>query len=261
MKNDLDMSTRPWRSAFALIVLFVGIIPLLALTESNPYSAVSGRNVFSLKEPPVQTNAAPATTSNPAPGIELQGFTTILGRPQVLLKAKIAAKAPDPAKEKALVMEVGQQEGDIEIVAMDAYAGTVSLKNQGELVSLNLKDDGAKPVPGPAIATPPANAAPGARPNLPGVPAPRTTAGGTGVTTIGNAAGSSLPARPMRSGTINNTSANTLRGSAGSPQAFGGLRNATEQAAAIEVMAEAHRDLIEAGKMPPPPITGARSGR
>ncbi len=246
------------RSAVGLGVLVSTISTIsavTALTEQPPYDAIAGRNVFGLKTPPVATNAPPASTPNPAPGIELQGFSTILGRPQVLLKVKIAAKAPDPAKEKALVMEVGQQEGAVEIVAMDAYAGTVSLKNQGELVSLNLKDDGAKPAPGPAIATPPANAAPGARPNLPGVPAPRTTAGagGAGVTAVDKA--NSLPARPLRAGSTvsgrgsgsdgNQVDARTL-----SPEA---------QRALIEVERERTRDAVEAGRMPPlPPLPPLR---
>lgn len=244
------------RSAVGLGVLISAISTVVALTEQPPYDAIAGRNVFGLKTPPVATNAPTSTTSNPAPGIELQGFTTILGRPQVLLKAKIAAKAPDPAKEKALVMEVGQQEGDIEIVAMDAYAGTVSLKNRGELVSLNLRDDGAKPVPGPAIATPPANAAPGARPNLPGVPAPRTTAGagGTGVTTIGTVA-NSLPARPLRAGSTvsgrgNGSGGNQIDARTLTPEA---------QRALIEVERERTRDAVEAGRMPPlPPLPPLR---
>lgn len=153
--------------------------PGLALTEGNPYGAISGRNVFALKPPtvPPPVNTQPVT---PPAGIELQGFTTILGRPQVLLKVKVPPKPPEPAKDRSLVMDAGQREGEVEVIEMDAYAGTVQLKNQGNLVSLNLKDNAAKPVAGPALPLP-APFAPSVQPAASGrigIPAP-TGPGGT----------------------------------------------------------------------------------
>jgi hypothetical protein len=181
----------------------------LALTDQNPYGAIPGRNVFSLKAPPISV-ATNTPTATPAPGIELQGFSTILGRPQVLLKLKVAAKPPEPAKDKAVVLDVGAREGDVEIVSMDAYAGTVTLKNQGSLVSLNLKDNAAKPTAGPAL-TPPAGFKPPG-----GIPAPTPSAsatpnsGGASVATMGGTP--ALPTRNLRSG---NPTAGTVGGGPG----------------------------------------------
>lgn len=150
------------KSVVILTGTLLGCVTAGALTETNPYEAIPGRNVFALKPAPVMTNTA-VTTPNPAPGIELQGFSTILGRSQVLLKVKLAARPPEPAKDQSFVMDVGDREGDIEIVSMDAYAGTVSLKNQGNLVSLNLKDNAAKPSAG-SPSLPSASPLPGIKP-------------------------------------------------------------------------------------------------
>jgi hypothetical protein len=187
-----------------------------AVTENNPYSAISGRNVFSLRPPPaiVATNTAPVT---PAPGIELQGFTTILGRPQVLLKVKVPPKPPEPAKDHSLVMDIGQREGDVEVISMDAYAGTVNLKNQGNLVSLNLKENAAKPAAGPAISAPSMLPKPGSIPPPPGAN-PATPASGGGIP---------LPTRSLRSG------GDTGASSTHSPSAQGGFHfNQSQQIAA-----------------------------
>lgn len=143
------------RSNFRLFVAFCASIigfasAALALNEGNPYTAIAGRNVFALRPP---TPQAPVNTPPPVvpAGIELQGFTTILGRPQVLLKLKTPPRPPEPAKDRSLVMDIGQREGEVEVMEMDAYAGTVTLKNQGNLLTLNLKDNSSKPTAGPAL--------------------------------------------------------------------------------------------------------------
>lgn len=185
-----------------MVALYTGLalsgVTALALTESNPYGAIAGRNVFALK-PPTPTPSVAVTAPTVPPNIELQGFTTILGRAQVLLKIKTPPRPPEPAKDRSLVMDIGQREGDVEVLEMDAYAGVVKLKNQGNLISLNLKDNAARPAAGPALTLPAAAPAAGMLPppTQPQLPA-RPSVGATPSTTpVGG--GSPLPTRAVRS--------------------------------------------------------------
>lgn len=209
MKRAFRLLTSDLRLLLAVICLS-SAAPAPALTEANPYAAIVGRNTFALKPPaPASTTVAPVVT--PPPNVSLQGISTILGRAQALLKVKIAPKPPEAAKELSLVLDVGQREGDVEVVAIDPAAGTVSLSNQGTPLTLNIKD-ADKPAAGPAVAAATGlPGLPGVNPNplsaiptqsLPPSPNPQTkptTVGGTSV----NAPGStvpSVPTRPLRGG-------------------------------------------------------------
>ncbi len=180
-----------------------------ALTDGNPYSTIVGRNTFALKPPPPPAGPV-APPAAPPPNVSLQGISTILGRAQALLKVKIAPKPPDAGKELSLVMDVGQREGDVEVLSIDPATGTVNLSNQGSPLTLNIKD-ADKPAAGPAIAVAAGlPGVPGANPNLlntiptqslpPNMMPPNKSAGsGTSITPIG--AGSAVPTRPLRGGT------------------------------------------------------------
>lgn len=193
MKSDFRLQASHLRLIAIFTFALIGFASSsFALTEANPYVAISGRNVFALKPPPPLTPLIDPAKNTPPPNLELQGFTTILGRPQVLIKLKIPPRPPEPAKDRSLVMDVGQREGDVEVVEMDAYAGTVKLKNMGNLVSLNLKENSAKPAAGPALPSP---SMPSAVP--PGIPTP---AGVGGVVPPPSGGGMTLPTRSLRSG-------------------------------------------------------------
>ena len=202
MKSGFSTKTPESVRVAALCAGILGCaVSSFALTENNPYAAIGGRNVFALKPPVAVTNVGTAVVTSPA-GLELQGFTTILGRPQVLIKMKVPPRPPEPAKDRSLVMDVGQREGDVEIVEMDTRAGIVKLKNQGNLVSLNLKDNSSKLTPGPALPTPPMPSPAGMIP--PPTPAPGTSAasgGGVSTSTMGGSpsGGVGLPTRSIRS--------------------------------------------------------------
>lgn len=186
--------------------------PAFALTLNNPYEPIVGRNVFALK-PPTPVNPTNTTPVIAPAGVELQGLTTILGRPQVLLKIKLLARPPEPAKDHSVVLDVGQREGEVEVLAIDMAAGAVQLRNQGKEFALNMKDDAVKPASGPALpgAVPlpggvPQVPAPGLRTpgTLPPAPAPVSgirPPGQTTVNTIGGGSGLPLPARQMRANT------------------------------------------------------------
>ena len=142
-----DKKSFAWSLTISLMLI---VISCNALTSDNPYSTIFSRNVFALKPPQPVLPPTIALVVVPA-GIDLQGFTTILGRPQVLLKVKIPPRPPEPAKDQFMVMDVGQREGDVEVLEIDAYAGVVKIRNQGNLLTLTLKENGLKPAEGPAI--------------------------------------------------------------------------------------------------------------
>ncbi len=254
MRQDFRLQNLGFRLSVVLLSgVALGSASALALTEGNPYAAISGRNVFALKPPTPPPVVDPGKNNAPPPNIELQGFTTILGRAQVLLKIKLPARPPEPAKDRSVVMDVGQREGDVEVLEMDAYAGVVKLKNQGNPVSLNLKDNGSKPAAGPALVAPALPAPPGTLPRPTALPAPAAPGAAT---TFGGAAaptspGANLPTRSIRSGGLGSTGGGVS--TPVTPQ--NDVRNLPldAQIALIEVERERTREAVEAGKMPPIP--------
>jgi len=134
---------------FSGVLLVALVIPTVG--GINPYSGIVQRNGFGLK-PPVN----PADLVKPPPpvvaDIKLQGITTILGRKQVLMKVKVPAKPPEPARDESLVLIEGQREGEVEVMEINPDDGTVKINNGGSILALNMKDHGDKPLPG---ATPP----------------------------------------------------------------------------------------------------------
>jgi hypothetical protein len=252
----------PSRVQFGLVLSLAIILagPALALTTDNPYSAIANRNAFALKPPVVVTNAP--TTPEVAPaGIELQGITTILGKPQVFLKIKQPPRPPKPAEDLSVVLEAGDREGDVQVLSIDAAAGLVRLENRGAALALNMKDNAATPTAVPVAAAP----IPGlALPRPAGLPAPAgvipnanpAAPGGVSTTTIGGSpAGNTsgriptLPSRNVRAGA----------GTASAPGVPNDARRLSleEQMALIAIEKERTRDAVNAGKMPPlPPIPG-----
>lgn len=198
----------------------------------NPYSGIVERNSFGLK-PPVN----PADLIKPpppqAPDIKLQGITTILGRKQVLLKVRIPAKPPEPARDQSVVLSEGQREGEVEVLEINPADGTVKVNNAGIILPLNMKDHGEKPSPGAAL--PAASVMPGA-PGLPGVPPPAAPAGvptaslpaapSTSVETFGG--NKTIPTRSLRTG----AEGSVVAGAGATPSAAATSLNSQIQTAA-----------------------------
>jgi hypothetical protein len=240
-----------WTLGSGLLLCLLAVLnPAFALTSDNPYNGIVERNAFAIKPPP-----PPPVITAPAPppaGVELRGITTLLGRPQVLLNFKLPAKPPEPAKDRSLVMDIGQREGDIEVLEINPAAGTVRIRNQGNELPMSLKDNAAKPQAAPGLAAPVFQPPPGMTSGLPapgGIPAP--AAGTTTVTPFGGSANPSvtrpgMPTRNLRSG---NTSG------AGADAAGNSTLSREAQMALIEIERERTKDAVSAGKMPPlPPI-------
>lgn len=219
-------------------------ISSLALTAENPYTGIVGRNAFALK-PPTPLTVTPISPVVQPPSIELQGITTILGRPQVLLRIKLAARPPEPAKEQSVVLDVGQREGEVEVLEIDAVAGSVLLKNQGANLPLNMQDNAAKPQ---VVASfPPTTTGIG------GIPAPAKAVlptAGANVTTLGGGTGRSAVNSPSTG--VGALPTRSLRAAANDVQSL----PPDAQVALIEVERERTKDAVQSGKMPPmPPIT------
>jgi len=212
MKRTGNLSTL--RGDCSLLLLLTAALVFLCATDtrgstaSNPYSGIVERNTFGLK-PPVN----PADLVKPPPpvvaDIKIEGFSTILGRKQVMLNVKVPAKPPEPARNQSLLFVEGQREGEVEVVEIHPAEETVKVNNAGNLLALNLKDHGQKPTPGAAVP-----AAPGLPPGrLPGaVPPPAAPAIPTAsvptehTTTVESFGGNKtiptpIPARALRSGT------------------------------------------------------------
>ena len=194
MKRDIRLETLGFRlrTSVPVAALLFLAFSSPALTENNPYASISGRNTFALK-PPVVPSIIPVVAPTPAPTVSLQGISTILGRAQALLKVKIAPKPPEAAKDLFLVMDVGQREGDVEVVSIDPTEGSVKLNNQGSIVTLNIKD-ADKPIAGPAIPSAPI-ASIGGLPNASPIPTPGA---GASVATPSGIPNSAMPSRSIR---------------------------------------------------------------
>lgn len=119
-------------------------------SSGTPYQGIVERNVFGLKAPPPPPD--PEANKPPPPKILLQGITTILGNKRALFKVAMPPKAGEPAKgEQSFILAEGQRDGDIEVLEIDAVAGTVKVNNYGTITSLNFKDNGISPTAAPGL--------------------------------------------------------------------------------------------------------------
>lgn len=237
-------------SGVALALFFILVTLTVPAITDNPYSdTITSRNAFGIK--PVVAVAPPPVVPPPAPKVQLQGITTILGKKLVLFKAVLPAKPPEQPqpKEVSLMLSEGQREGEIEVMEINVDTGNVKLKNYGVEQSLNLKDDAAKPVVMAAPTPVPLQA------GAPGVPPPIATSalpaatGGSAVTTFGNSSGTrTIPtARTPRTG-IPGMAAS----SAAIQQQPAGPFNREAQIINMELERELHKNNP---RYPPPPPT------
>lgn len=163
MKRAFGLPPSAFAVGLGLVVLAAGA------GAATPYAAIARRNVFGLKPAALNANVPPPPAA--AVTVKLLGISTILDRRQVMLKVKTAARPPEPAKEQSYLLSQGQREDEIEVLEINAAAGTVKLKNQEEILSLSMKDDAEKPavgaglpvaaLPGVAVPPPPSPQPPG----------------------------------------------------------------------------------------------------
>ncbi|MEK7707888.1 MAG: hypothetical protein AAB380_07820, partial [Verrucomicrobiota bacterium] len=120
------------------LVLSVSARAVTADAQGNSYQGVVIRNVFAIKPPPVLSSVKPAEPEPPK--ITPQGIMSVIGRQQVLFKTMMPGSKPgEPPRETAMVLSVGQREGEIEVVAIDESAGTITFNNHGKPQTLSLE--------------------------------------------------------------------------------------------------------------------------
>lgn len=145
----------------AAVLLGVGL-PAAEQTDSkgSRYDNIPKRNAFGLKppEPPPPPEAPPPPTTT----VKLTGITSLLSSKRALLQIS------EQGKQVSKVMQEGDREGVVEVVAIDVDAGTVKIINGDREVLLDMEKDGVKPTP----AAPSAPARPGAPGNPAGGPQP-----------------------------------------------------------------------------------------
>jgi hypothetical protein len=175
---------RIWIGLIASVALAATAQALVPEISRNPYEAIPTRNVFSLKDPTI----LPPVTNQPAQHskITLTGITTILGSKKALMTAQLPARPPEPAKLESYMLTEGQRDGDIEVITIDEKAGTVQVRNAGNIETLDFVNNGAKLTAAPASLPMPGGPAPMGMPG----PTPMGPGGGVGMRQI--------PTRQMR---------------------------------------------------------------
>ena len=108
-------------------------------TQANPYLAISKRNAFDLTDAPPPAKDTPTPELPKNLDLKFTGIYRLKGVEKACL-ALIDSSAKPP-ETKYLQIPVGDKQGAIEITAIDAEAGTVSLIKDGSPLELSLKNN------------------------------------------------------------------------------------------------------------------------
>jgi hypothetical protein len=217
--------------------------------SNNPYQEIADLNAFRLKPPPPPPE--PEKVKTPPPKITLTGITTRGGKKTAFLKTPgTPGKPGEPTKEQYYAIAEGTMSQDIEVLEINAKAGTVRIKFEGTEVPLNFIDNGAK-----AIAPPPG------QPGLPGAPGVIPPPG-AGANTMPGLPGSNvrpLPTRTLRLPTPSTgATPSTTPGFGRSVQQPAAQQNemtAEQNILMVELERERTKQQVAAGLMPPLPPT------
>lgn len=134
---------RNWALASLTLYACAGANAVAPDSSPNQYWSITNRNLFALNPA-----APPAKVEPPAPvlpKITLTGITTILGRNLAIMKALFPGAAGQPAKEQSYMLAEGQRDGDLEVLEVNDYAGTVKVKNFGTVMTLTFEKEMPKP--------------------------------------------------------------------------------------------------------------------
>ena len=121
---------------FNLLLLCAGFSGFTRLVNAGnsaePFEAIIRENAFRLRLPPSESMERVSTVE--CPQITLQGFTTILGRAQVLLNIQ-----PIKMAGSSWVMSEKENQDGVTIIQINVKDGTVRLNNSGLEQILALK--------------------------------------------------------------------------------------------------------------------------
>lgn len=113
--------------------------------SDNPYKLISERNLFALRPSTAGPSVAPPNV--PSSTIVLTGITTVLGEKRAFLEVTPPAKPPAPTKEISCILTEGEREGTIEVLKIDAKAGSVEVSENGTVTTLTFEKNGRKTAP------------------------------------------------------------------------------------------------------------------
>lgn len=112
------------RNLLSFAILLVATHMAGAVNQTKPFEVIARENAFRLK-PPTPKEKQPIPMLD-RPQITLQGFTTILGRAQVLLNIQLVGTTGI-----SCVLSENQNQHGVTILKIDAKTETVRLNNLG----------------------------------------------------------------------------------------------------------------------------------
>lgn len=120
-----------------MAIWFASFCFSLLADDSNPYSSIVVRNIFSLV--PMPTND-PADTkpADPPAKITPNGIMSLFGQLQVLFKVATPPKPGQPPQDQSYVMSEGDRQDGIAVTKIDEQAGMITFDNHGVIQTLAL---------------------------------------------------------------------------------------------------------------------------
>jgi hypothetical protein len=142
--NGTDSLRKAWLLTFSSLAV---VASASAAVSERPSEAIAKRNVFRLVAPQPEKKTVDAA---PLPKIILTGFTTFFSR-RVIFRVQWPAQAGAPAHEESFMLSEGERAGSIEVLQMDAAAGSARFRVNGTVLQLSLDKDGPKPANSPPV--------------------------------------------------------------------------------------------------------------
>jgi hypothetical protein len=134
---------------FIAAILFASFCMSLRADDSNPYTSIVARNVFSLVPMPTN-NPADQPQPDPPAKITPNGIMTLFGQLQVLFKVATPPKPGQPPQDQSYVMSEGDRQDGIAVTKIDEQAGMITFDNHGitQKLALTTTPDVSTPAPG-----------------------------------------------------------------------------------------------------------------
>jgi len=104
------------------------------IAPGNPYTAIADRNIFGLVPIPPPESQEDKT---PPPKITVTGIMTIFGPREALFKVAGVFKA-GRTQDESYILEEGQAQDDVEVMAIDEKKRTVTFNNHGVVQEIPL---------------------------------------------------------------------------------------------------------------------------
>lgn len=117
-------------------------------TPANPFSSLTNRNAFGIKPPPLPPEPAPVQPAVPPPNLFLTGVSVLNG----LKRAYLVVTKANGKQPEYLAVDEGYDNDGLQVLGIDPRKQVVRVRNMGNEVTLNFKENGLKSV---AAAPPP----------------------------------------------------------------------------------------------------------